>query len=153
MITSQLESILRKDPITRNKFCGVYAEDRLPETLEQYPCGFIANTDPKGQPGKHWVAFYFRSPQQGEFFDSYGHPPQFYSDDFVVFLNEHCQEWIVNEKELQSLNSRFCGHYCIYYLMHRARGVSMETIVNRFSKNRLKNDQLVNHFVEALITQ
>ena len=66
MITSQLESILRKDPITRQKFCGVYAEDRLPETLEQYPCGFIANTDPKGQPGKHWVAFYFRSPQQGE---------------------------------------------------------------------------------------
>ena len=153
MKTSELERYLLRDTVTRKKFCGVYAEDMLPRQLDHYPCGFIANTDPKGEPGKHWVAFYFTSPKQGEFFDSYGQPPEYYSEYFVRFLNKNCQEWIANDKELQSFNSRFCGHYCIYYLMHRARGVSMKTIVNRFSENKIKNDQLVHYFVDKLIKQ
>ena len=49
------------DPITSNKFCGVFPSDQLPETIDKYPRGFVANTDGSTQPGTHWMAFYFPS--------------------------------------------------------------------------------------------
>ena len=153
MNTRQLEDLLRNNPITRSKFCGVYAENTLPRHLESYPCGVIVNTDPKGQPGQHWVAFYLTSPQEGEFFDSYGHTPQFYSRHYVEFLNRNVQDWTSNPKGLQSTFTAVCGEYCIFYLLHRARGVNMNTIVNVFHSNKEYNDHLVYRFVIQLMRQ
>ena len=39
--------------IMRKMFCWVFPSDKLPQTLEKYPCGFVANTDPSGKPGTH----------------------------------------------------------------------------------------------------
>ena len=77
MNTEQIRLIIERDHTTTKKFEGVFAEDLLPRSMNIYPCGYIVNTDPSSKPGKHWVAFYFTRPEQGEFFDSYGHPPQF----------------------------------------------------------------------------
>lgn len=153
MNTRQLEYVMRTDPVVRTKFCGVFAENNLPRTLDVYPCGFIANTDPKDQPGKHWVAFYFPSVQEGEFFDSYGHAPEFYSPHFTKFLNQHCQEWTFNNKTLQSTLTAVCGEYCVFYLAHRARGVSKSRVVNRFTLNTMTNDHQVYQFVMKLFIQ
>ena len=67
MNTIQIVHALEQDPITSNKFCGVFPCDKLPETIDKYPCGFVANTDPSGKPGTHWVAFYFPSEQKENF--------------------------------------------------------------------------------------
>jgi hypothetical protein len=80
MNTNQIAYALEQDSITSKRFCGVFPSDRLPETIERYPCGFIANTDPSSQPGIHWVAFYFPTEHKGEFFDSYGEAPNYYHD-------------------------------------------------------------------------
>ena len=48
-----------------------------PKVIDRFPCGFVANTDPSDEPGAHWVAFYFQSERKGEFFDSYGKPPDY----------------------------------------------------------------------------
>ena len=77
MNTAQIDSVLKQDPVTNKKFCGVFASDKLPQAIETYLCGFVANTDPSHEPGTHWVAFYFAS-KEGEFFDSYGYPPNHY---------------------------------------------------------------------------
>lgn len=151
MNTRQLEYVMNKVP--RAKFCGVFAENNLPRTLDVYPCGFIANTDPKDQPGQHWVAFYFPSVQKGEFFDSYGHPPEFYSPRFTTFLKQNCHEWTFNHKTLQSTLTAVCGEYCVFYLTHRARGVSKSHVVNCFTSNKIKNDHQVYQFVMKLFTQ
>ena len=74
MNTLQLERALKHNTFTKKIFVGVFAADELP-TLNTFPCGFVANTDPSTEPGTHWVAFYFPSREKGEFFDSYGHPP------------------------------------------------------------------------------
>lgn len=153
MNTRELEALLASDPIARPKFCGVYAKDTLPGPVETYPCGFIANTDPKNRPGQHWVAFYFPSQAKGEFFDSYGNPPGFYDDDFEQFLKGNCQQWTYNRRTLQSLTTAVCGEYCVYYLLHRARGVSMNAIVKRFSSSPINNDQDVYQYVMKLMRQ
>ena len=68
--------------------------------------------------------------RKGEFFDSYGLPPSNYIGTFSSFLNG----WSFNSVTLQSINSKVCGHYCLYYALFRSRNIGMSTIVHRFSK-------------------
>ena len=108
----------------------------------------MANTDPSGEPGAHWVAFYFPSKNKGEFFDSYGQPPDYYRRSFEDFLNKHSEEWVYNERKLQSAWTDVCGQYCIFYLSHRARGQGMNKIVQLFNKDTMLNDVKVSQFVK-----
>jgi hypothetical protein len=68
MNTFQIKHALEQDPVTRKIFCGVFPSDKLPQTIEKYPCGFVANTDPSSKPGTHWVAFYLPSEGEGGVF-------------------------------------------------------------------------------------
>ena len=65
--------------------------------INTFPYGFVANTDPSTEPGMPWVAFYFPSREKGEFFDSYGHPPEYYDESFKF---ETIETW--NNRKLQS---------------------------------------------------
>ena len=78
MNTLQLERALKRNAYTKKIFDGVFPADEVPEIIDTFPCGFVANTDPSTEPGMHWVAFYFPSREKGEFFDSYGNPPEYY---------------------------------------------------------------------------
>ena len=80
--------------------------------------------------------------------DSYGLPPSSYSRKFTNFLNNNSNSLIFNTVTLQSINSKVCGHYCIYYALFRCRDINMSTIVHRFSNNKRRNDFLVKRFVE-----
>ena len=148
MDTIQLTVILRKDRYTRGVFQGVYPSDKLPTSVSSYPALFIANVDTSDKPGTHWVAFYFIKEREGEFFDSYGLPPSNYTGTFSSFLNNNSSDWKFNSKTLQSIDSKVCGHYCLYFALFRSRQVSMSTIVNRFSSNKSRNDFLVKRFIE-----
>lgn len=139
---------MKQDPITSKTFCGVFPSDKLPQTIDRYPCGFVANIDPSSESGTHWVAFYFPSEQKGEFFDSYGQPPHHYRDAFEHFLNKHTLAWEFNTRKLQSIWSDVCGQYCIFYLSHRARGQSINKIVQLFSNDTMLNDMKVSQFVK-----
>ena len=147
MNTTQIARALEQDSNTSKKFCGVFPSDKLPEAIDRYPCGFVANTDPSSQPGTHWVAFYFPSESRAEFFDSYGQPPDYYKDSFGDFIDKHSHEWDFNKRKLQSIWSDVCGQYCIFYLSHRARGHSMNQIVQLFTANTVLNDAKVSKFV------
>ena len=149
MNTIQLALILKKDKYTRGVFQGVYPSDKLPTSVSSLPALFIANVDTSDKPGSHWVAFYFTKDREGEFFDSYGLPPSNYSGTFSLFLNNNSNDWTFNSVTLQSINSKVCGHYCLYYALFRCRNSSMSTIVHRFSQNKRRNDFLVKGFIET----
>ena len=148
MNTIELSLILRKDKYSRAVFQGVYPSDKLPTSVLSYPALFIANVDTSDKPGSHWVAFYFTKDREGEYFDSYGLPPSSYSRTFTNFLNNNSNSWIFNTVTLQSINSKVCGHYCIYYALFRCRDIKMSAIVHRFSNNKRRNDFLAKRFVE-----
>jgi hypothetical protein len=148
MNTAQIVQALEQDRVTKKMFCGVFPSDKLPQTMDKNPCGFVANTDPSDKPGKHWVAFYFPTEEKGEFFDSYGQAPNFYRDSFGDFLSKHCDKWGFNKHKLQSAWSDVCGQYCIFYLSHRALGYSMNQIVQLFNDNTMLNDAKVSRFVQ-----
>ena len=139
MNTYQLKRALERNPDTKKIFGGVFAADELPKTIDTFPYGFVANTDPSTEPGTHWVSFYFPSRDKGEFFDSYGCPPEYYGF-------KRMDTW--NSRKLQSSWSEVCGQYCIFYLYHKSRGYSMSKIVNLFTGDTRLNDCKVACYVK-----
>ena len=68
---------------------------------------------------------------------------------FTEFMNKHCDEWEWNDRKLQSDWSDVCGHYCIFYVAHRARGYSMKKIVQLFGNDTVLNGSKVLWCVKA----
>jgi len=136
MNTEEIDRILRR--YVRD-FDGVFSADTLPEK----PGLLVCNTDASDKPGQHWICMHFEN-GRGEYFDSFGRRP---TANFERYLNRHCSSWTFNRRQLQSVISKFCGHYCIYYCMLRSRGIDMPKIVNSFTADTGLNDVLVHGFV------
>lgn len=140
-----IESILRRDVKCSPMFLGIFASDRLPSSIDKSrPSILVCNTDTYGNAGIHWIVIYVENSSYGEYFDSLGNPPE---APFRRFLNRHCARWIFTDRQLQSLVSRFCGHYCILYSLHRSRGRSINAIKNMLTFDTGLNDYLVHKFV------
>jgi hypothetical protein len=136
MNTEQIETALAH---CKPLFLGVFSSDNLPHK----PGLMVVNTDPAFMPGTHWIAIY-NDGVRGEYFDSLGMEP---TPTFRQYLNTHCKHWTFNDKQLQSVTSRFCGHYCVLFCLLRCRGENMRRIVSCFTRDTGLNDVLVHNFV------
>ena len=146
--TPDLQCMARREPLTASQFEGVFAADQIPKRVRSYPAGMIINTDPSHLPGEHWLALYFPSAKEVEFFDSYGFPPVVYGDHFAKALKD--KQVTRNRKSLQSANSNVCGYYCLFFLYHKARGKTIPQIEKVFrNEDRVGNDRLVVQFVRT----
>lgn len=129
----------------RGILLGIYPLDMLPLHLPpKRPLLIVCNTDPHSKPGEHWIVIYLDDKCHGEYFDSFGRTPL---PTFREFLDRHCTNWIYNEKQLQSVVSRFCGHYCVFYCLFKLLLYSMDSIVDCFSNDTTLNDIIVHKFV------
>ena len=103
MNTAQIVYALEHNPKTSKKFCGVFRSDKLPQTINRYLCGLVVNTDPSTKPGTHWIGIFLTSPQNGEWFDSFGNLPEFYGPVFTEFMNNHCGKWEWNDANCKAI--------------------------------------------------
>ena len=87
---------------------------------------------------------YLASDGTGEYFDSLGETPP---PIFREYLEEHCTNYIFNDEQLQSVFTRFCGHYCVFYRLLKMLGYSMDSIANCFTNDTMLNDTIVHKFV------
>lgn len=134
----QLLQVLKKHVAPFCNVLGVFPKDKLPprNSITRYPACCIMNTDKAGQPGEHWVAYWFDSSNACEFFDSYGLAPSAFG------FSHTCTHY--NTKCIQSYDSNVCGHYCLYYLIRKSRGHSLHYITLPFdSSTPLWNDSQV----------
>lgn len=126
------------------QFVGVYAADNLPQTVEKKPSLYIVNTDVTLGSGIHWVAFYFPVSGVTEFFDSTGHSPEHYHLSFQQFLINNGSAYKFIRIRLQDFQTETCGHYCIFYSIHKCQGWSLEKIVKCFDgQTKWQNDQMM----------
>jgi hypothetical protein len=124
-------------------FLGVFARDRLPAALPpRRPLYLVVNTENHNKPGQHWIVLCID--KDGEFFDSYGRPP---TNIFRSYLDKFCGKWIFNDTRVQSIVSRFCGHYCIFYCYFKTLGYSMKEVLDCFIDDTAYNDLFVHRFV------
>ena len=129
----------------RGVLMKVFPADRLPRRISaKRPMLLVCNTDPHNKPGEHWIAMYLAKDGSGEYFDSLGETvPTIFSD----FLDRHCTNYVFNDEQLQSVLSRFCGHYCVFYCLYKMLDYSLNSIVNCFSDDTMLNDTIVHKFV------
>ena len=140
MNTQNLEKMVRR--ICRNRFSGVFPSNHLP--LWRSKCLlFIANTEDCTRKGEHWISIYIDEDANGEYFDSFGQPP---NTIFKNYMDYNCKTWIYNGRKLQSVISDVCGHYCVFYCAYRCKGFSMQSIVSWFTTDTTLNDSLVYSF-------
>ena len=114
-------------------FQGVYPKDLLPSAHIK-PSIIVINLDKYYMPGSQWVALCFSNSGYAEYFESYGLPP--YKLEITSYLQNHSISWTFNHPRLQGLTSNVCGHYCCFYALHRARGLSMTSLASMFSPAR-----------------
>ncbi len=124
MFKRQIEAVLMLDAATKNLFRGVYAMSRLPPRQRGV---YVINLDDHDEPGSHWVAVF--DDGNVEYMDSYGQPPL--DPRCIVFLGA---DFNYNRFRLQQQYSNACGFYCIYFLIHRARGYSANDILDLLSR-------------------
>lgn len=124
---------------------GVFPRDLVNiDNVQRFPACCIANIDDSHRPGQHWVAYYFRTPNEYEFFDSYGFTPSHYG----FTMNS---PYLFNTIPFQSDFSNTCGHFCLYFLHSKNLGFSLPNILHSFSPINLKwNDKLVKKFVSKI---
>ena len=140
MDTREIDRFVRADGLCRGIFQGVFSADTLPKN----PRLLVCNTDPSNKPGTHWIAIFVDSNGRGEYFDSLGRkPPEVFED----YMNDNCIDWIYNTRQLQSIDSSYCGFYCCFYCMFRCRGFELVRIVNTFTRDTGLNDNIVHGFV------
>ena len=136
-----INMILRR--VCGDAFCRVYPWNQLPNPKSRL-CLFVVNTDCHHLPGTHWIAIRLEKDGEGEYFDPLGRQP---AGQLAAYMKKNCAHWTFNEKQLQSLSSRFCGHYCVFYCAYSSLGFSMQHITSMFTNDTGMNDVLVHHFV------
>ena len=128
---------------------NMYACDQL-NYIESNQFAVVVNSDDSKHEGMHWLAIYKDRNSSVEFFDSFSLPLEFYSPSIRSFLNDFGTYATCNKRQIQSNFSVTCGHFCLYYLLNRCRGQSMESILSEFSLTNLTaNDVKVKQFVET----
>ncbi len=145
MDTRQIASILYSRSATQSIFRGVYPLDRINQCQGQGV--YVCNTDPSDKPGQHWVTIAISEDGSGEYFDSFGLPPQ--QEEFSQFLNKNTSTWTYNSGCLQHPLSTVCGHYCVLYVLNYAKGRSLDHLLAKFDKNLLENDYVVHEYVNS----
>lgn len=140
MNTDEIDAFVRRDGGCRAMFQGVFSVDTLPNK----PRLLVCNTDPSYKPGRHWIAIYVSYDGRGEYFDSFGLPP---NSTFEHYMNVHCRKWTWNTRQLQNLTSSVCGYYCCFYCLLRCRGFDLNRIVRLFTRDTVFNDFIVYDFV------
>lgn len=147
MIDSEITKLLKKHPKTGPTFIRAVPADGIP-LLDCFPYAVIINTQQHNLPGQHWVAVYVDSPNIVEYFDSYGLLP---NSDIASFMK--C--FPINRRHtftFQRLNTKVCGHYCVYFLIKRCSGQSFHQIVKRLCKEMPRTDKFVQEYVQRLVS-
>ena len=151
----QLDHLATADAILKPYFYGTVACDRLPRRpIKKEPRGYIVNTDPHYRGGRHWPALWTHLGDFCEVMDSYALPLESYetTEPLQGWLKSQWKYVICNEQSLQSIYSKSCGDYALFYLKDRARGQSMEEFLRRFSKHDyVNNDHKVGQMLKKLL--
>lgn len=144
MYGNQIHRILYRDPITAPTFQGVFSSDQIPSLHPR--SHIVVNLDSAQQPGSHWLALYTKNENHLEFFDSLGQSPEFYGGNILSYTAQFPVVQF-NSNSFQSVTSNVCGQYCIYYLLRRCQGQSMEAILSDLCRN-VNNDYRMYQFVK-----
>lgn len=149
LTTFKLNSILKKNPVTKKNFIGTFPGCVLPsKNTKQY--SFITNTDLHHQSGEHWNAWVVDE-NNIIFFDSFGRDPRDTSfPNNYKNIVENFNNFEYSTVQIQDFASVTCGYFCIHFIYVLSLGLDLNFFLNEYSNDFMKNDTIVIDFVNML---
>jgi hypothetical protein len=136
----QLSNIAKKNGIRLN---AIVCKDELYHIKPKL--GFyIFNLDNSSGDGTHWVCGQIK-PKYSIYVDPFGvYPPTEIQD----FLQAGHRSIMMNNTQIENINSDDCGLYCLFFIDKLANGQDLSTIIHDFSGPEQKkyNDNLVESY-------
>ena len=155
LTTSQLNQLAFHHPTLVPFFYGTVPCDGLPERPDtSRSMGYIVNTDPSGQPGRHWLGVWTNDKNACEVFDSFALPLETYGTTTPLkrWLTRHFKYVTSNGQSVQSLHNQSCGGHALMFLVAKSQGQSMSRFQNTWSRrDYVANDHRVGQWVKDLI--
>lgn len=146
---NRIHHILTIDPYAKHLFNGFCSPDLPLPPLKKVPAIIVLNTAPSWSSGEHWCIACFNHDKSCIFFDPYGKSPDFYK--FTKNLMNICEKEIrFNTLPVQGYLSKTCGHHCLFFALHFARGIKPNEIMSFYDEyNKRKNDNMVFDFIRT----
>lgn len=127
----QLDAAMKDYPQYLGTVCADEMHTLLPKVKKMKRVCWIMNTDTRGGPGQHWIAFFIDARAHGtnsvEYYDPLADkiPPE-WQDDLKAFIREMGVTTYLKFRENlitdQSNTSNNCGPFCIHFLQSRLQG-------------------------------
>lgn len=94
----------------------------------------MVNAHAGHEPGEHWLALILDEDGGATFFNSLGSPLDFrhYPNSILKFLENRCETILYHTRQLQHFLSMAFLQHCVYYLCHRACGLSIENMLSLY---------------------
>ena len=106
---------------------------------------YIINLENHNQPGSHWTALIL-SDKNCLYFDSFGMPPP---EKLYNFLEKRYKKVNFSKKEIQDMDSTYCGYFCLEFfkfMKEHPSGIlidNLQLFQNKFSENTKENDNIL----------
>lgn len=146
----RIDHILKLDKFTASMFYGFSTPDLPIPKFKKLPALIILNTGLSNTDGEHWCVACFPKSKMCYFYDPYGRSPAFYGLD--IPLLQACKRYIrYNEKEVQGMLSKTCGHHCLFFALKYGRGIKPNQIMRMYHPvNNRRNDNMVYDYVRRM---
>lgn len=133
MYTLDIEMILASDMLNRRAgTCKVLLSKKLSFFIDRTKTAcFVINTDPSYNRGKHWITCFMMALGLGNILF---HSIYLYNiTEIATFIERNSERpYIYNPQMLQHLISNACGLYHVYFLLIKAIGGSIQSVLNHF---------------------
>ena len=150
---NQFEIYFAKFPHILSCFSGVYAINEIPKSIPIRHF-IICKLSEKHLPGSHWTVIVRSSKNTIELFNSLGQQNLDIFKPYFRFQKKF--EISFNKESVQSLTSKFCGYFCIMFIIFCILNfdMSMENVLEDifYSKDLIKNDEIVSKFCHNVLT-
>ena len=149
MLTNiDLENILQECP----SLGGVTSQDRIKHlTVDEEGCFFIIVNTARFPLGGHWILLTFEG-DVCEIFDSLGFPPEHLPSPIINFIMKNSDVCVSSITSIQNALSTLCGFFVIARILSKISHESLETFLNHFHCDSIKNDEQVFKVIEIYST-
>ena len=142
-LTTMSESELRNESKKRKiPLNGIYSKDNLPEpSINGY---FIVNMQNSiDGNGTHWIAM-IKDNNNNYYFDSFGCIAP-------VEICNYLNDFKYNEKEIQDVDSKACGWFCLDFLqkMSNPTLTNLNNFINSYKNDTTLNDAILKNHLQT----
>lgn len=144
MQTSDIQNIISRFPIIKERFIGVFPIDLIPKSLAP-KSALIFNRDTSEMNGSHWICLVRGFENDYQIFDSLS--TKF--DEIYPYFKFRKAVYYFNSNAFQESNSNTCGLFSCYFLIHRLMNLEVsynELLSEIFVENKSENEKEVLDF-------